>query len=217
MRSSPSRRGAYGPLDAVLKFLTKLRDGHVTEPVAIDSLIQLGVARGNSHRTLASLRFLGLVNADGSLTAEALELAKAPTGEYQEVLSRVVNQAYWEVFEAVNPVDATDFQMKDAFRHFTPGGRWDGMLTLFRGLCREAGILPGGAVPQRQRHQRDGATAGEDPPGVAGDVIASVLRQLPANQRWTAMQRAHWLKLMEAAVDWTVTVRQDGAGDPRTA
>lgn len=210
MGRAKSRLGAYAPLSALRRVLEVVRAGHLPAIATRVSLVEIGVAEGNSYKTLFTLEFLGLV-VDGEWTDLARELATVPNDDYQSVSARMVRDAYWDVFEQINPVEANDLELRDAFRHFTPDGQWERMLTLFRGLCKEAGIYP--RVAMRHRRSTSGNSVEQVPASLLErassperDLMMAVMKQLPRKDQWTDESREKWLTLVAAAADWQMSL-----------
>jgi hypothetical protein len=130
----------YAPLGNVLTVIRRLRERGVPVPVTKDALTVLGIPEGNAPRTLQSLKLLGIVAGDGGLTPAAERLRRASTEEYPETLAEIVREAYAPVFAVVDPAVDTEVRIGDAFRQFDPSTQRGRMVTLFLGLCAEAGI-----------------------------------------------------------------------------
>lgn len=77
------------------------------------------------------------------------------------VVTAVVREAYGRILQIVNPAEDSNTAIEDAFRGYDPAGQRPGMVSLFLALCREAGIMAGGAVERRPRSRKSaqGSTA----------------------------------------------------------
>jgi Family of unknown function (DUF5343) len=113
----------------------------------------LSVPEGNATRTMQALRFLNLLDEEGYLTDSFKRLSNAPSDEYPGLLEQILRDAYQVPFNALKPATATDQQYVNAFRLYQPKAQRNRMITLFKGLCREAGLIPGGA-PETLMRQR---------------------------------------------------------------
>lgn len=136
---------AYAPYANVLTIIRHTRDKGLKEPVTSKSITTLGVPEGNATRTMQSLRFLRLVDEEGYLTDRFKLLSNAPSEEYPGLLEQVLRDAYPIVFNALDPATATDLQYVNAFRLYQPKAQRTRMIALFKGLCREAGLIAGGS------------------------------------------------------------------------
>jgi hypothetical protein len=103
---------------------------------------RVGVSEGNTSRTLAALKFLGLTKNEKP-TDQFTMLNKATTEEYPKVLGDIIRDAYSDIFAILNPKTATEVQIIDAFRGKEPEKQRARMVQLFTGLCQEAGIMEG--------------------------------------------------------------------------
>ncbi len=59
------------------------------------------------------------------------------------MLAEILKAAYADIFRIVDPATATSVQLTDAFRGYQPQKQRDRMVTLFVGLCKEAGLVEG--------------------------------------------------------------------------
>jgi hypothetical protein len=131
----------YAPPAAVLSIIQGYRDRGLQTPFTLDVLARAGVSESLGPRTLKALKLLDLVDADGEPTAALNGLAKAPQAEFTERLATILHDVYQDVFKFVN-LNEDDYQrVRDAFRHYTPRGQQDRMVTLFLHLCHEAGLV----------------------------------------------------------------------------
>ena len=142
MTRRPTPVAPYAPLRNVLEVIRRLRDKRVPVPLAGEALVALGVPEGNTPRTHHALRFLGLVTDDGYPLPPAENLRRATSDEYPSVLATVVRDAYAPVFAIVDVDIDSDIQITDAFRQYEPAAQRSRMVSLFLGLCAEAGIRP---------------------------------------------------------------------------
>ena len=220
----------YAPVTNVLTVIRRLRDRGLPDPLTLQELERIGIPAGNAPRTLATLRFLGLVDDECAQTSVFERLGRASTDEYPEILAEVVRAAYASVFTVVDPAQDNDIALNDAFRHYEPQLQRSRMVTLFLGLCREAGIVPGG--PPRRKAKLRRLTEGQAitrPPvqvikprtiesteafgqptvtqpesGSDYRLISAVMQQLPKDGKWTKARRDRWLEAVAANVDLLV-------------
>lgn len=204
----------------VLDILGRLREASLPNLIDATAVVRIGVSEGNAHRTIAALRFLGLVDEEYKQTDVMKSLAKASTEDYPTVLGAVIRNAYSEIFQLVNPETSTEQKVMDAFRGREPQSQWKQMGTLFIGLCQEAGIMPGKPATA------DRSTS--SPPKTGGDVdvrkslkltsdaglyfahFQSIFDTLPPyNQRsWSKVTKTKWLKLFESMLDVIVDIEE---------
>jgi Family of unknown function (DUF5343) len=143
----------YAPYGNVLTVIRHMRDRGLKEPVTQQVIGTIGVAEGNTSRTLQALRFLNLLDEEGYYTQNFKVLRNAPSGDYPGVLAQTLRDAYQHVFMALDPATATEDQFEDAFRYYQPQAQRQRMIMLFKGLCREAELMPGGA-PEAVKRSR---------------------------------------------------------------
>ncbi len=135
----------YGPYANVLTIIRHARERDLKEPVTSQLITTIGIPEGNATRTMQALRFLKLLDEEGYLTDSFKLLSNAPSDEYPGLLEQILRDAYPVVFNALHPATATDQQYVNAFRLYQPKAQRSLMIILFKGLCREAGLIPGGA------------------------------------------------------------------------
>jgi hypothetical protein len=146
----------YAPILNVVEFIHTVRDRDMPQPVTPATLQAIGIPEGNAPRTLQALKFLHVLQEDGFYDAAAQRLKLAGTDEYPEILAELVRDAYQLVFKVVDPASDPEYRIADAFRQYQPDGQRSRMVTLFMGLCAEAGIVTrAGRAPSRDTKRTD--------------------------------------------------------------
>ena len=225
----------YAPPTAVLAVIRRFRDRGLTQPVTKGTLEQVGVSTGNASRTLQTLKFLALVGEDGNVTDEFQRLRRANTDEYPETFAEILRSAYHPIFNIVEPVQDDATAIEDAFRGFEPSAQRQRMVTLFLGLCFEAGLVTEDKAPRMQSQPRQQKSSPKpsrqksqrpktppDPPPVEErnssesdstvaeyPVVQAVVQQLPKNAKWTQKRRNLWVQAMTSAVDLAIEVGEE--------
>jgi hypothetical protein len=163
----------YGPGVAVVGTVTRYRDRGLPVPLTPQALEAIGVATTLAPRTLQSLQFLGLLDEENNPTELFQRLKRAGTDEYQGQLAEVVRGAYIRVFEIVDPATDGDIAVADAFRAFEPSKQRVKMISLFRALCAEAGIMEKSRPRSTTRRTRANGTRSarkaQNPPNTPPD------------------------------------------------
>ena len=145
----------YAPATPVLTLIRRARDGRLLDAYSLEQLVRLGVAEGNADRVQAALAFLGLIDAEtAQKTATFDRLSRVSTEEYPQAMAEVVQNAYAPVLAVVDPREANDVAMHDAFRGYNPPAQRARMVALFLALCRESGLVDGGPVEGQRAHVR---------------------------------------------------------------
>jgi hypothetical protein len=230
----------YAPAAPVLALIRRARDGRLQDAYTIEQLIRLQVAEGNADRVQKALEFLGLVDGDGALKTATFErLSRVTTEEYPRAMAEVVQNAYAPVLAVIDPQEANDIAIHDAFRGYNPAAQRPRMVGLFLALCRESGLVEGGPVEGQRAHVRPRATGGrtvapprQRPPaaqaprreqaaldtegsqGEAGAadyrLLGELIRQLPREGHWSSQRRDRWIQAVTATVDLLVSLDDEG-------
>lgn len=226
----------YAATSNIMEVITRRRERGLANPLNYKALETISIPSGNISRTLQALKFLGLINDDGSKTDQFDRLAHAGEGEYRELLAEIVRNAYDKVFMIVDPAQDGHIAIADAFRQFKPEAQRDRMVTCFLGMCEKAGIIErrgrarsnedsqGQRAKIQQRRLRTPAqqptrpSVHEQQPHQGRQVgnedteyrlIFAVIQQLPVQREWTSERRRRWLAAVEAAVDLMVEIVDD--------
>jgi hypothetical protein len=142
----------YAPPAAVLSVITRHRERGLTPPFDASVLERVvGVSPSLIPRTLQALKLLDLMDEDSRPTPALEDLRKAPSDQYKDRLAAILTAAYEEVFQFVDPREDGPEKVRDAFRAYKPVGQQERMVTLFMGLCAEAGIVEEAAPPRRRK------------------------------------------------------------------
>src|SRR3989304_1383343 len=130
----------YGPARGMLEGLRLLQK---TTPARVDAafLRTHNIAPGNEYKVVGSLRFLGLVDEEGSPT-DTSRLLKTRGPAQTQGLQQIVRAAYGELLSSMDLAQATK---EEIYNHFiTEAGVGPEMAAkttrFFIDLCLEAGI-----------------------------------------------------------------------------
>ena len=214
----------YAPPKTVLELIHRFRDKGLTTPFDLGVLDRAGISQGLAPRVLQALKLLDLIDTGGHPTDALESLRRAPSDGFNDVLAEVVKHAYADVFNFVDPAEDSVDAISDAFRSYNPPGQRDRMVTLFVGLCKEAGIIQGKPAPRASgngqparsttttkrtptrkppRHRGAGGS-GELPPQVDG-----LLKTLPdPEEGWSSARRDQFIAAFTAIINYTYPVRE---------
>ena len=239
MNTDIEKLAPYAPFGCVIAVIRRLRERGLPEILTIQEITRVGVSEGNASRTLQALKFLKLVDEEGHRTQTFDRLGRVPTSEYAEVFGEIIKEAYSDVFTIVDPAEATDVEINDAFRYYQPQAQRARMVTLFRGLCQEVGLVAGGSPKTRKRTRAvmvvkpsiasHSATLRKpqidishtletteilngNSTGVGPEyaLLQELLQQLPSNKKWTQERRDRWLQAFTASIDLLIDIESEG-------
>ncbi len=220
----------YAPASGILGLVSRHRSKGLPSPVDAEVLGRAGISQSLTPRTLQALYSLDLLNEDGNPSAVLEGLRLAPESEYQQRMVDWLSAAYADALVFIDPADATEVQIRDAFRSYKPVGQQDRMVSLFIGLFAAAGVRPekekqvprkaasanaNGSraapktkmTPARQgpKPQHSGASeggAGLTPLGLP-PAVAGLLASLPAEGKgWSQEQRDKFVTTFGAVLDF---------------
>jgi hypothetical protein len=238
MNTNVEKLAPYAPFGCVIAVIKRFRERGLPETLTMQEITRVGVSEGNASRTLQALKFLKLVDEEGHRTQTFDRLGRVPTSEYTEVFGEIIKEAYRDVFTIIDPAEATDIEINDAFRYYQPQAQRSRMVTLFKGLCQEVGLAAGGPPQTRKRTRAvigKPSMASNSPalwkPQVASSqtleitgtlngnstiigpeypLLQGLLQQLPSNKKWTQERRDRWLQAFTANVDLLIDIESEG-------
>lgn len=222
MAIRPDGPAPYAPAATVLSFISRYRDHGLRPPFDTEVLIKAGVTESLAPRTLQALKLLDLVDEEGQPTERLEDLAQARSDEYPERLGELIRAAYADVFAFADPAVDEVQRIEDAFRGYTPRGQRNRMVSLFLGLCQEAGIAAP-APPRRQSEPKKrqvrtprgstGTAKGtrpQTPTDGLPPALAGLLAELPVpGAPWTRQRRDTFVRTMGSVLDFLYPVRED--------
>jgi hypothetical protein len=209
----------------MLEIINRRRNRGLTAPINADVLGRASISPSLIPRTLQALQTLDLINEAGEPTPVFENLRLSPEAEFKERLGEWLKGAYAEVFSFVDPSQDDEIKIKDAFRSYNPVSQQPRMITLFKGLCSAAGLMPEkragaaasspakrpapAASPRNVHVFQRAATKQPPPPSSAGlpPAIAGLMASLPSPATgWTAGERQKFLTTFQAVVDYAIPV-----------
>jgi len=112
-----------------------------------DDLHHVGIPFIDVDRTMHALRLLDLIDAADGPTERFQKIQNVKSEEeYHEALQELLRDIYEPIFELVpDPANASDMKMRSAFREYEPPDERERMISLFRALCAEAGLIEEGS------------------------------------------------------------------------
>lgn len=212
----PEKYAPYAPLGNVVAVLDRLRGGWKPETIDVNDVIASGVSGGNAPRTLAALEFLGLIEPGGRASPAARTLAEMPTDHYKGFLATLIKESYKEILGRIDPESASDLEIEDAFRLYSPATQKGRMATLFIGLCQLAGLRPGQprllTKPRKRRAPQDEQLPPQKPYAAWVDEFEPLLKSLPeggpGKASWSEEERARWTKAFLALLDIRIKLKE---------
>lgn len=231
MAIQPDGPAPYAPASAVIDVVRQHRDRGLPTPITTDVIERAGITDALAPRVMKTLTLFDLVDGEGQETAQFTELAKAPEGEFKDHFAAVLRSAYADVFQYVDPATDDPTRVRDQFRHYTPRGQQERMVTLFRGLCEFAGVIvadqqspserrprPPRKTKPKPKGEKNGKRPGETglprspvpeefqpaalPASGQHPLIQGLLLELPpAGEVWPKRARENWTKAALANFD----------------
>lgn len=217
------RFAPYCPPATLLQVLKAYRKRDVPDVIEKPLLVQLGVPQGLVNRTWQALDFLGLIEADGTTTKEFKALRYANDDDYPAAFRAILEKAYAQIFSVLDPATASEVQLNNAFHPYSPLGQRSRMVTLFLGLCAEAGIQTAIAARSRSTQAESGKKTAPRRVGPAAALSRPTARKIgrPSSFAvgedaalvawfqtrpdpktvWPTESRERWVKTLMAIVD----------------
>jgi hypothetical protein len=242
MPVTPARPSPYAPAASVIDVMNRNRERGLPTPVNAETLGRIGVPDSLNSRVLYALTTLDLIDENGAPTATLENLRLAPEAEYKKRQEDWLKSAYADIFAIADPAKHDETQIRDAFRGYSPVGQQARMVSLFLGLCANAGMIPEKSpstsrprapasrpapaafvasprtktIAKRIVAERFKNAPRHAPRGPTADLpapLAGLLAGLPAEgDNWTAAERERFLATFKAVLDFCFPVVTKKAG-----
>jgi hypothetical protein len=113
--STRAPKAPYVSKGYISEFLSLIKRVRVTE-VTGPFLLQSGCASpGNESKTLSALRFLNILNPDGTVNTEVMSKLRLDGDESKQALHALVSQAYHDLFHHIDIAKATAIDLRNYF------------------------------------------------------------------------------------------------------
>jgi len=221
MTKLPENFAPYASFGNIQIVLEKIRKGWVpTSQIDSGEMQRVGISESTANRAIAALQYLGLVNDDNRPTDTWKAIATSTANDYPKVLEGILRNAYPSIFELhANPAGAADTEIFDAFIKSEPLNQRSRMVTLFRGLCQEAGLMSGDPKTKKPVIKQTSAKSNDkpktdtqksNPPATTINPslkwyndLATLMGRLPNpdNAKWTKDERERWLAALQSMLD----------------
>ncbi len=227
----------YTSIGNMLILLEKIRKGWTPNQVDKGEMEHVGITAGNASRTISALEYLALINEDGKPTETWKAIATSTTNDYPKVLEGILRNAYPSIFELhPTPADATDIEIGNAFAKSEPLNQRARMVSLFRGLCQEAGLIAGDPLTRErkpvsslsnkkasEKTNTDNSVNTEiaksrfSPPDKINpslkwyNDLETLLSRLPDpdNPKWTQAKKDSWLTALQSMLDLLIETTEE--------
>jgi hypothetical protein len=120
----------------------QLSVGDKVTPDLLEAFI--GTSRSESYEIRITWRHLGLLDDRDGITPTCEALARAVGEQRQILLQSILRESYAEIYLTLSdPAHASQEELKEAFQQssYVPISMHPKMITLFRKLCYEAGLI----------------------------------------------------------------------------
>jgi hypothetical protein len=229
MPVTADRPGPYAPAATIIEVMNRSRDRGLPTPVNAETLGRIGVPDSLGSRVLYALAALDLIDDHGAPTPTLENLRLAPEAEYKKRQEDWLKSAYADIFLIVDPSKDDETRVRDAFRGYNPVGQQSRMVSLFLGLCANAGMIadkaasaprPRPAMPrspatpaQRQAINRVQTKIinNAKKPSASGlpPALSGLLESLPdASDGWTKFQRDKFILTFGTVLDFCIPIRR---------
>lgn len=150
-RSKNKRKAPYVSAAALSQFFDHIR--YVSTPKKVDAglLRDYGVSEGNVFALMSTLKFLGLIDNEGSPTP-AYNSLQVMGEEFVSNLREVVNTAYADLFARLDVSRDSREHIRNYFARNYGASQSNKATILFLDLCKEAGIP---VVGEREAARKD--------------------------------------------------------------
>jgi len=163
MTSANEKFRPYAAPANIIATIGRCRSRNLPPQINNDFLRVVGIPEVVLNRVIQTLKFLGLVYEDLRPSDKLQALVSTTDAQYQEMLDKIVREAYRAEFNMVDPSQDSWARIVDAFKPYEPKSQINRMATLFLALCREAGIEVKDAPRERRMQTGTGKETARAP------------------------------------------------------
>jgi hypothetical protein len=192
--TAEKRKAPYAPAGVVWEFLNRIR--RVNLPPVIDASLlgDYGIPKGAVYALLSTLKFLRLVEKNGTPTP-LLRSLQTTGDEYRSNLRTVVTEAYADLLSKLDPAIDSKVNIMNYFIKNYSAATAERATTLFLDFCKEAGIPAGEEAKREIAKTRGKSTKQKD---------ETRLGKLPVVQPTDDLRRVYAQKLIESDLNITI-------------
>lgn len=158
----PGGPAPYPPSGKLIDLIERHRSTGLPTPLTTARVARLINSDALAPRTLKALELLDLIDGNGEPTAPFEALTGGSNDEFKERLAETLRAGYADVFQYIDPAQASADELEKQFRNYEPRGQLARMIACFRGLCEYAGIMqpqeretPEQQTASRNKRQRE--------------------------------------------------------------
>ncbi len=146
-----TNRAGYSAPGNTFKPLQLITSGqlHIGDKMKSSHLKAQGIGTSESYEVRISWRHLQLLDQENCITSLGEQLAHASGERKRALLEMLIRERYSRILDCLSTLShITPQALKDAFQQsdYEPASMRSKMITLFRGLCSEAGLIVGGII-----------------------------------------------------------------------
>ncbi len=210
----------YAYVGNVINVLRQIKKSTYMDAISKETILDANVSEGNLYSTIGALKFLGVIELEEKLSSsEQGELKLTPIGqqlvnssedEYLDLLSSMVKKSYSAIFNQGKDIDVSDEVMFSYFTIYGPQTQVRKKVSLFKGLCQEAGILEGkplisNRIKNRKLSPKDTGNA------FWYTKLQTLINYLPNenNLSWSLSEKNKWIESLSSFLDLVINIKDE--------
>ena len=210
----------YAYVGNVINVLRQIKESTFIDAISKETLLDSNVSEGNLYSTIGALKFLGVIDLEEKLSTSeqgelkltliGQQLANSSEVEYLDLLSKMVRNSYSAIFNQGKDINVSEEVIFSYFSVYGPQTQIRKKVSLFQGLCQEAGILKGKPLISTRINNKK-ITTKDKKNTFWYTKLRTLIEYLPNenNLTWSLSEKSKWIESLSSFLDVVISIKDE--------